>query len=139
MTTTTILILGSLALLLSIILGVVIARVYYNGKIKKLTSAYYKTKGELSFLYLASAFTDNNREREKKELNSSYEILLGEYMEVCNRFTEISHIESKLSQKYSELEVKYDELERDYNISLDTISQLQKEKKEIALGINNKK
>ena len=132
MTTTTILILGSLALLLSIILGVVIARVYYKGKIKKLTSAYYKTKGELSFLYLA-------REREKKELNSSYEFLLEEYMEVCNRFTEISHKEHKISEKYSELEVKYDELERDYNISLDTISQLQKEKKEIALGINNKK
>ena len=48
----------------------------------------------------------------------------------------------KFAEKYSELEVKYDELERDcnilHNISLDTISQLQKEKKEIALGINNK-
>lgn len=77
-----------------------------------------------------------------KKLNGILFFFKNEYLTLSDAFFKNRDKHTWLMEKYSELEVKYDELERDYNIShnisLDTISQLQKEKKEIALGINNK-
>ena len=73
------------------------------------------------------------------ELNGSLFFFKNEYLTLSDAFFKNRDKHTWLMEKYSELEVKYDELERDYNISLDTILQLQKEKKEIAIGINNKK
>ncbi|HPT40457.1 MAG TPA: hypothetical protein PLQ44_02540 [Candidatus Paceibacterota bacterium] len=77
--------------------------------------------------------------RKLKELNDRFLSKKNEYITLSDAFFRDRDRHTWLMGEYSKLEVKYDELERDYNISLDTISQLQKEKKEIALGINNKK
>ena len=74
-----------------------------------------------------------------KELNGSLFFFKNEYLTLSDAFFKNRDKHTWLMEKYSELEVKYDELERDYNIShnisLDTISQLQKEKKEIVSKI----
>lgn len=97
------------------------------------------TLGITVILLIVCSIVCNYYRKELKKQVDIIKITTDNYVEALLDYINLSSKYADTCKKYSELEVKIDELERDYNIALDTISQLQLEKKEILLDKKAKK